>query len=86
MDASIGAFVGALKGPHSEVVERALKILSTRFTDPNPDEGYLRDGPVAVAKFDIDGPDDDPDVREQRALRQRNANAAMVRFLGGLGF
>lgn len=85
-DAAAEIFSEALMGKHAEVIGEALTILARRFTDPVPDEGYLRDGPVAVARFELDGDDADPEVREQRALRQRNVSDLIDRFLAGLDF
>jgi hypothetical protein len=85
LDGAIGKFKEALTGKHAEIIGVALTILMKRFCDPKPDEGYLREGPVAVARFEIEGDDEDADVREQRALRQRAVNDAISRLLGGLG-
>lgn len=75
----------ALAGKHGETVHAALAILLKRFCDPKPDEGYLREGPVAAARFEIDGDDQDSEVREQRALRQRAVNDVISQLLGALG-
>ena len=85
-DGAVGMFREAMEGKHGEVITEALSILRRRFCDAAPDEGYLREGNVAVAKFEIDGDDTDEDIREQRALRQRNVNDVIVRFLTGVGF
>jgi hypothetical protein len=84
-EAAVAIFAEALAGPHAAVIGDALTILARRFTDPVPEEGYLREGPIAVAKFEVDGADDDEDVRQQRALRQRDVNALIRRFLAGVG-
>ncbi|WP_156387077.1 MULTISPECIES: hypothetical protein [unclassified Rhizobium] len=67
------------------IIERALTLLLTRFCDPEPDEGYLREGNVAVAQFEIEGAADDTEIREARILRQRDVNDIMREFLGALG-
>jgi len=85
LDGAIAKFREALAGKHGEAVGTALAILLKRFCDPKPDEGYLREGPVAAARFEIDGGDDDPEVREQRALRQRAVNDVISRLLHELG-
>jgi len=85
-DGAVGMFREALKDKHGKVITEALTILHKRFCDAVPDEGYLREGNVAVAKFEIDGDDADEDIREQRALRQRNVNDIIVRFLKDLDF
>lgn len=83
-EAAAAIFAEAMVGPHAEVIGEALMILARRFTDPVADEGYLRESPVAVAKFEVDGEEADQDVRQQRALRQRDVNALIRRFLAGL--
>jgi hypothetical protein len=57
--------------------------LLTRFCDPEPDDGYLREGNVAVAQFEIEGAD--AEIRQARILRQRAVNDIMLEFLGPLG-
>ena len=83
--APISPRMAAEVGKHGKTVCAALAILLKRFCDPKPDEGYLREGPVAVAWFEIEGDGEDPDVREPRALRQRVVNDVISRLLGELG-
>ena len=85
LDGAITKFKDTLAGQRAAVISAALAILRKRFCDPNPDEGYLREGPVAVARFEIEGDDEDAEVREQRALRQRAVNDVISRLLGDLG-
>ena len=82
--AAQSAFAAALTGPHAEAIREALTRLAARFRDPNPDESYLRDGPVAVASFEDDEADvsADPDLLNTRILRQRHAAEIMADFLG----
>lgn len=40
---------------------------------------------VAATRFEIRGDDGDPEIREQRALRQRTVNEVISRLLGELG-
>lgn len=63
-------FRSALNGKHADVIRRSLDLLRNRFSTDKNVEGYVKDGPVAVAKFEL-GEDDD--LREARALRQREA-------------
>lgn len=86
LDGAIAKFQEALGGKHGEAVRAALAILLKRFCDPKPNEGYLREGPVAAARFEIDGADEDAEVREQRALRQRAVNDVISHLLDALGF
>lgn len=81
---AIAKFKEALTSKHGKTVRAALEILLKRFCDPNPDEGYLREGPVAVARFEIEGDDGDPDVREPRALRQRAVNDVISQLISEL--
>jgi hypothetical protein len=71
-------------GKRSDVVKSALAILRARFTQVGEIEGYRKDGPVAVAKFEL-GEGDGPEQREARALRQREASAVIERLLAQLG-
>ncbi len=83
VSAAQSAFAAALTGPHVDAICEALTCLAARFRDPNPDESYLRDGPVAVASFE-DGEADvsaDPDLLNARILRQRHAAEIMTDFL-----
>lgn len=81
--AAQSAFAAALTGPHADAIREALARLAVRFRDPNPDESYLRDGPVAVASFEDDEADvsADPDLLNARILRQRHAAEIMADFL-----
>ena len=81
--AAQSAFQAALAGPHADAIREALTRLAARFRDPNPDESYLRDGPVAVASFEDDEADvsADPDLLNARILRQRHAAEIMADFL-----
>ncbi len=83
LDAAHAAFTAALKGKHEAVIREALARLTVRFCDANPDEAYLRDGPVAVARFEDDDADVDGDeeLRNRRILRQRRAADLMRAFL-----
>lgn len=84
LDGAIAKFKDAMSGAHRGVIDEALAILLKRFCDPREDEGYLREGPVAVARFEIVGDDEEAEVREQRALRQRNVNDLASRLLAEL--
>ncbi len=76
-------FQNDLKGKHRDVLLHSLTLLSSRFaTDANVD-GYLKDGPVSVAKFEL-GEDDD--AREARALRQREAADVVESLVSGIRF
>lgn len=74
------AFREALEGKHREVVKNALDLLRARFVQVGDTEGYRKDGPVAVAKFEL-GEGDEPEQREARALRQREASDVIEQLL-----
>lgn len=80
LDAVAEAFQTAREGKYAVVIEEALGILKTRFTDDDETEGYRKDGPVAVARFKHGDAEDD-ETREARALRQRNVSDLISRML-----
>ena len=63
-----------------QVIQEALAILRKRFAGDDKTEGYRKDGPVAVALFEL-GESDDPDLRELRELRQRDACEVIEQLL-----
>jgi hypothetical protein len=74
-------FQNALNNKHRDVLLHSLTLLRNRFaTDANA-EGYLKDGPVSVAKFEIG---EDEDSREPRALRQREAATVIETLLDAI--
>ena len=74
-------FKEALAGEHREVIRNALEILRDRFAGDRQFEGYQKDGPVAVARFEL-GEGNDPDQREDRLRRQREASDIIEQLLG----
>ncbi|MHB1657403.1 MAG: hypothetical protein ACYCSZ_13680 [Burkholderiales bacterium] len=66
------AFQKERNGKHGAVVEASLAILRSRFTSDEKAEGYRKDGPVSVAKFEL-GEGGEPEPCEARTLRQRQA-------------
>ena len=80
IDAVAEAFRRELHGKHGAVLREALEILRRRFAQDEKIEGYRKDGPVSVAKFEL-GESDDPEQREARALRQRQASDVIDRLL-----
>jgi len=84
MEAVAQAFCKERAGKHGPVIEASLAILRHRFaTDPKT-EGYRKDGPVAVARFEL-GEGDAPRQREARALRQRQASEVIEQLLARIG-
>ena len=83
-DSAAQMFRNSLKGGHGTVIENSLAILRRRFARDPDVEGYRKDGPVAVARFEL-GEDDEAGQREARILRQREVSDVIERLLGRLG-
>jgi hypothetical protein len=81
-DAIVPEFQAALAGKHQTAILDALSLLRKHFADDIAVEGYLKDGPVAVAKFELSERDEDA---EARTLRQREANYTVTKLLNALG-
>jgi hypothetical protein len=69
-----------LGGKHGATIRSALEILGKRFASDQKVEGYQKDGPVAVAKFEL-GESNEEAVNEQRSLRQREASEVIEQLL-----
>jgi hypothetical protein len=82
LEAAAKSFRDALDGKHKDAVEAALKILRKRFADEEKIDGFTKDGPVAVAKFELG---EDEGRREARFLRQRVTADLITRLLGKIG-
>lgn len=80
MDAVVAQFIAARGGKHGGVVQSGLQALRSRFASDERAEGYRKDGPVAVALFEL-GEGDQPELREARLLRQREVSALIERLL-----
>ena len=81
IDAVAAAFHKERSGKHSTVIDASLTILGARFADDEKTEGYRKDGPVSVAKFEL-GESNEPEYREARALRQRQVSDIIAQLLG----
>jgi hypothetical protein len=80
----VAAFGHAMAGKHSPVIRDGLDVLRRRFANDHATEGYRKDGPVSVAKFELgEGPD--AELREARVLRQRQTSDLIDRLLAGIG-
>jgi hypothetical protein len=84
LEAVAETFRAARGGKHAAVIERALEGLRRHFATDPAAAGYLKDGPVAVAKFEL-GVSDEPGLAERRALRQREASDLVERLLARIG-
>ena len=80
--AAIKAFRHALKGEHKEVIEPALEILKKRFADDGVTDGYRKDGPAAVAIFEMG---EDAETKDGRILRQRQVSDLVMDLLKQIG-
>jgi hypothetical protein len=84
MDAVAKTFRAERSGKHGSVVKRALEILRTRFATNGDTEGYRKDAPVAVARFEL-GETEEPGQHEAKALRQRQVSDVIDQLLGKIG-
>ena len=66
------------------VINASLEILRKRFAQDEKTEGYRKDGPVSVAKFEL-GEGDEPEQREARVLRQRQVSDLIDQLLASIG-
>jgi hypothetical protein len=83
MDEVADMFKQALSGKHGAVIRSALESVRKHFADDSKTEGYRKDGPVAVARFEL-GEEENAETRESRALRQRQVNNVINRLLENL--
>ena len=84
LDSAARMFCEALKGVHGAVIRECLSILRNRFAGKGEVEGYRKDGPVAVARFEL-GEGEEAAQREARALRQREVSSVIERLLARIG-
>ncbi len=80
LDGAAQMFREALEGNHSTVIQDSLSILQNRFAGDEKVEGYRKDGPVAVARFEIPE-SNEADQSELRILRQREVNSIIEQLL-----
>ena len=84
LDSPARMFREALKGVHGAVIRECLSILRSRFAGEDKVEGYRKDGPVAVARFEL-GEGEEAAQREARVLRQREVSSVIERLLARIG-
>lgn len=80
LESTATLFRDALTSSHGDVIRRCLQILQTRFAGDAIVEGFMKDGPVSVARFEV-GESDEPSQQEARVLRQREASSLIERLL-----
>jgi hypothetical protein len=73
-----------IAGKHAAVVKEALAILTKRFATDDKAAGYRKDGPVAVARFEL-GESEDAEQREARQLRQRQVTDVIEQLVKKIG-
>lgn len=66
------------------MIRQSLSIFHERFVQDENVEGYRKDGPASVTKFEL-GAHDEPNLREQRALRQCGASDVIEQLLERIG-
>lgn len=84
LDAVAAGFRKELDGKHGAVINASVEILRKRFAQDEKTEGYRKDGPVSVAKFEL-GEGDEPEQREARVLRQRQVSDLIDQLLASIG-
>ena len=84
LDGAAQMFREALEGGHGAVVRDCLSILRNRFAQDDEVEGYRKDGPIAVARFEL-GEEDEAEQRDARVLRQREVSSVIEQLLAGIG-
>ena len=84
VDGAAQMFRQALEGGHGAVIRDCLSILRNRFAGDDEVDGYLKDGPIAVARFE-QGDDVAARQREARMLRQREVSSVIEQLLAGIG-
>ena len=81
LDAVARSLRAARAGKHAKAVDNVLEILRTRFVSDDRTRGHLKDGPVAVARFELDV----GEPRETQLLRQRDVAELIDRLLALIG-
>lgn len=84
LDSTAEMFRRTLEGEHGSVIRDALTILRKRFATDHNVQGYRKDGPVAVAHFEMDEYSE-ADQRETRILRQRHVSNVIEQLLARIG-
>ncbi|MDE0005485.1 MAG: antitoxin, partial [Rhodospirillaceae bacterium] len=84
LDGAARTFHMALQGDHGAVISDCLSILRNRFARDDEVEGYRKDGPVAVVRFEL-GEGGEAYQREARVLRQREVSSLIEQLLARIG-
>jgi hypothetical protein len=81
LEAAVNEFVSAAKGKHGKIINSVIDILVKRFCDDKNGEGYRKDGPVSVARFEPGGDDTSDFARNRRLVRQRQVSDVISVFV-----
>jgi len=84
LDAVAENFRRELQGKHGAVIRESMQVLHRRFANEDKTEGFRKDGPVAVAKFEL-GEGEEAALREARTLRQRQVSDVIDQLLNRIG-
>jgi hypothetical protein len=84
LDAVAKNFRTELQGKHGAVIRETMQVLHRRFANADKTEGFRKDGPVAVAKFEL-GEGEEAVLREARTLRQRQVSDVIDQLLNRIG-
>jgi hypothetical protein len=77
LEAAASAFRDQLAGKYADVLLQSIAILRKHFVSDDRTEGYLKNGPVKVANFEMGDSED----HEGRTLRQRHVTDVIEAFL-----
>ena len=84
LDAVSEAFRQARDSEHGDVIDLTLEVLHRCFVGDDRIEGHRKDGPVAVARFEL-GEEAEPEQQEARLLRQRQVTEVIEELLARIG-
>ena len=84
-DAIAKAFIQEINGKHGSVIQKSLVLLQKHFVQDGTTEGYRKDGPIAVAKFE-EAHGITSGQHEAQALRRRQASDVVEKLLARIGF
>lgn len=85
IEVAASRFQRGLQGAHADVIRQTQQLLRKHFLDYDGVEGYLRDGPVAVARFEGDEDEETEEAKERRLYRQREVADVVERLLASIG-
>ena len=84
LESTAQLFRNALGGIHGLVIRDCLRILRTRFAGDDITDGFMKDGSVAVARFELEE-SDESSQEELHILRQREVSSLIEHLLDLIG-